>query len=87
MSVGAASLIDRLQNSTPGTSSASAQWSALQAEIVVQQHVGGQLAQAGRPRRTITARVADDQIGGQGRRIARIDLVGAINARGSLAAR
>ena len=48
--------------------------------VVVEQDLLGQIAQAGGPRRAVAAGVADDQVGRQGRRVARVDLVGAVDA-------
>ena len=55
--------IGRLQNSTPGTSDGSTQWSPLQAFVLVWKTSLGDLADGRLPRGAIAALVADDQVG------------------------
>ena len=55
--------------------------------VVVEQDFLGQVAQTGGPRGAVAAGIADDQVGGQRRRVALVDPVGAVNARGSRACR
>ena len=52
--------------------------------VVVEENLVGEIAQARGPGRAIAAAVADDQVGRQGGGVARINLVGAVDAANDL---